>query len=131
MLIIETTLKAFQNKGIGLCSVHALTKGTFVYEVYDFFDILVSKKEVDSMPKIGRDFIEEHCSYSKKRDGYWVCVDNARFLNHSSNANLKWLDDVKKYITVRDISAGEELTCNYTQIDDCSKEGDFGFKITE
>lgn len=131
MLIIDTTLKQFPNKGIGLCSVHNLAKGTFVYETNSFFDILVSKKEVDSMERVPKSFIETHCSYSKDRDGYWVCVDNARFLNHSSNANLKWLDDIKKYITIRDISAGEELTCDYTTIDDYSKDGDFGFDVID
>lgn len=129
MLIIETTLKEFPNKGIGLCSVHNIPKGTFVYEENKFFDVLVSKKEVDAMHKVAKDFIETHCSYSKKRDGYWVCVDNARFLNHSFDANLKYLNDIHKYIAVRDILAGEELTCNYTEFDDCSKDGDFGFEI--
>lgn len=129
MLIIETILKEFPNKGIGLCSVHAMSEGTFVYEANSFFDVLVSKQEVDSMQKVPRDFIEEHCSFSKKRNGYWVCVDNARFLNHSDTPNLKWLSGIHKYITVRDISAGEELTCNYREFDDLSKDGDLGFEV--
>ena len=131
MLIVETALKEFQNKGIGLVSVHAIPKGTFVYEDNPFFDILVSKEQVDSMEKVPRDFIEEHCSYSRKRNGYWVCVDNARFLNHSATPNLEWLSDIHKYITARNISAGEEMTCDYRKFDDLSGDGDLGFEVSE
>jgi hypothetical protein len=130
-LLVKTQLKEIPNKGIGVISVEKIKINTIVYRDDLNFDILLSQEQVDRMPDTLKSFVDTYCSFIKEYNSYYVCMDNSRFLNHSFNANLKWDDVDKKYIANRDIDMGEELTSNYTEFDEFSKRGEFGFEIYE
>jgi SET domain-containing protein len=53
-------------------------------------------------------------------DYYQTYVDNMRFMNHSKTPNCMDTPDGKT-IAIRDISIGEELTCDYSLICDMWK----------
>jgi hypothetical protein len=44
---------------------------------------------------------------------YIYCSDNAKYFNHSETPNIKDSPAGQFSVAIRDIKAGEELTCNY------------------
>ncbi len=75
----------------------------------------LKKKQLTTLPKLARDTIFHFCYYNKKKE-YIICLDNARFLNHSKNPNLDETNPTKT-VAKRDIHPGEELTVNYYEYD--------------
>jgi uncharacterized protein len=59
--------------------------------------------------------------FSAKLDSIVVCLDNARFVNHSFEPNSGAPDngDPLSSVALRDIVAGEEITEDYTLYDIC------------
>jgi hypothetical protein len=54
--------------------------------------------------------------YQDERTGLWVlCSDDARYMNHSDQPNLAIQGEDMH--ALRDIAAGEELTCDYREFD--------------
>ena len=53
-------------------------------------------------------------TYIKDDGTMYMCVDNARFINHSDTPNTKNVGD--DCAVTRDIQEGEELTCDYRTI---------------
>ena len=111
MLRVKTRLAPSPIHGIGLFAVNKILKGTLVWEWDKDLDIKIR----DDWSK------ENHESFFETygwRDGFWrfVCFDNARFINHSSNPNLDGPPD--ESYAIRDIEAGEELTEDYSYDDD-------------
>lgn len=126
MLRLLTKLGPSSIHGIGLFAAEDIGAGTVVWQK-DLLDMEVS---MFWMPRNLRDY-----GYLRD-DGNWVlCADDARFFNHSETPNcgdLEGPDEV--VVALRNISAGEELTCNYWKFDqDASRklarmEGDNGSK---
>lgn len=128
-LLISTHLKEVPNKGIGVLASETILKGSIVYKDDLKFDKLIKQEEVDLMPDPLKKFIDTYCSFIKEYNAYYVCMDNSRFINHSFTPNLNWDTINKQYIAAKDININEELTSNYTEFDEFSKNGDFGFEI--
>ena len=58
----------------------------------------------------------------KYRGTYYLCVDNAKFFNHSENPNtLDPLDSNRTYALV-DIQIGEEIVSDYSNFSDNSDD---------
>ena len=57
--------------------------------------------------------------YQKEEGGYVLCSDDARFFNHSTNANCK--SGIGKTHAIIDIKIGEEITDNYMEWDELFK----------
>lgn len=128
-LLVKTYLKDIPGKGISLIAGEDIDGGKVMYKDDLNFDRLIPKSQVDTMPDAQKEFIERYCAYWKKFDSYYLCADNARFWNHSISANTKYNPEIGEVITLRFIHKDEELTSDYTEFDDYSKEGDFGFEI--
>ncbi len=128
-LLIKTHLKEAKHKGIGLISSQYIKEGTVVYRDNLLFDRLFTKKDVESMDSVLKEFVRTYCSFNKEDDAYYLCMDNSRFMNHSFTPNLTWNEITKEYTANDNIREGEELTCNYTEFDELSKDGDLGFEV--
>ena len=113
MLVVKTQLKEFKGKGIGLIASEFIKKGQKVWIFNPVIDILIDKK---SLPKKARDFYKIYAvEYRKNKIAF--NTDNARFINHSKNPNIKSLGDFKPNIAIRDTKKGEEITIDYSTID--------------
>jgi SET domain-containing protein len=67
----------------------------------------------------------EHYGYQNDHDDYILCGDDARFFNHSTDANCfetYSANGLSPTIADRDIKKGEELTINYCQFDKAWKD---------
>lgn len=74
------------------------------------------------MPALQRDLIERYAYLSTANGKYVYCIDDARFMNHSSVKNN--LDIVPfpgepetRGVANRDIQQGEEILINYREFD--------------
>lgn len=123
MLTVKTKLKEMEGKGIGLISNQFIKKGLIVWKYSPIIDKIISNNKI---PKQAKDFFETYSvEYGKTKK--FFCMDNARFMNHSKNPNLKSLGKRKESVAIRDIKKGEEITINYYEID----SGPLGFKDME
>ncbi len=128
-ILIKTHLQQVLNKGIGLIASQSIEKGQVVYRDDLNFDRLITATDFETMHPELREFVNKYCSFNKEENSYYLCMDNSRFLNHSYTPNLQWDETKKEYTASRIIHQDEELTCDYTQIDYFSKNGDLGFEV--
>ena len=91
--------------------------------------LLVEKSELVNLPEPAREQFLKYAYLNPKTNKYILCFDDARFFNHSDNANcidVESPDDSEGIdIAAKDIQDGEELTCNYKEFD-----ADFDYKMS-
>ncbi len=106
-------------KGKGVIAKKNITKGTIVDIAHV---ILISNEDYDSLEKtILYNYIYEWDDPNNPDYNSAIALSGVgQFFNHSYGPNLRYIYDYKnktiKYITLRDISKGEELTANYNGI---------------
>jgi hypothetical protein len=110
MLRVKTYLDKSKTPGagIGLFAAEDIPEGATIWRLDESFDLVID--QADWPPEVPNDFLRFY-GYSPSGAGpYVVCLDNARFMNHSRMPN--GIGD-KETVAARDISAGEELTEDY------------------
>ena len=103
--------------GIGLFAAEFIPKGTLIWKFVPGFDFVLKKKDFNELSEIGKSFILRYGYYDENEDGYVVCVDDARFFNHSITSNsLSMYSDEGLLMTktITDIKEGEEITDDYS-----------------
>lgn len=118
MLIVKTQLKYSEIHGLGCFAAENISKGQTVWRFDEGIDLVFSESELQKFPESFVEFLRMY-AYSpinETEKKYILCADNARHMNHDENPNL---DETPEGLNValRDIKAGEELTCNYRQFD--------------
>jgi len=126
MLIIDTILKETKLKGIGLFANQNIKKWQIIWKdnnhAYTF-----SKFDYSKMNSIQKAFVDK---YSIPKDSKYILdLDNTRFMNHSENPNILFLED--HGIATKNIKIGEELTCNYDELSSENKNEGLGFENLE
>ena len=111
MLLIKTTLKESPINGIGIYASEYIPKGTIIWRFSYLIDSYIREADIEDMTELEKEFI---LKYAYKEKGVHVlCVDNARFMNHSDDANT--YETKSETIAKTDIEIGEEITCNYNE----------------
>ncbi len=96
--------------GMGVFATKRIPKGTITW-THDRLDRRFTPKQLSELGPLFAETMETY-SYRDRRGDYVFCWDNARFVNHSFNANcLTTAYDFE--IAIRDIEVGEELTDDY------------------
>ena len=115
MFLIPTYLSESPIHGIGVFTPQPIVKGTVLWRFDPTIDWKIAPEDMAAFPEPYRSRLHAY-SYRDKEGTYVLCGDNARFMNHSDDPNC---DDSGLIFTValRDIVAGEELTCDYRSFD--------------
>lgn len=121
MLMVKTRLAPSPIDGIGLFADEDIAKGTVTWRFLAGYDRLFTAGEIAALPEPSRSAMLGH-SYLDQTSGLYVyCLDNARFMNHSADANTAGVHAAGEIeghdVATRDIRAGEELTCDYRTFD--------------
>jgi SET domain-containing protein len=119
LLLVKTEVRKSEIEGIGLFFLEDIKKGQILWRFHNQVDRIISDYEVNSCPEIFKEYIDKY-AYRDLKTGLWVlCGDNARFINHSNNANVTAIESDLFTIDIanRDIKAGEEYTANYSEWD--------------
>jgi SET domain-containing protein len=117
MLRVKTQLKESKIKGagIGLFADEFIPKDTIIWEYDSKIDNAYLQEEYDKVTGLDKEFLKRYCF--KYLGVYYLCVDNARFFNHSDAPNCYSADFNKINLgytkALRDIEVGEELTDDY------------------
>jgi len=124
MLLVKTFIDRSSINGIGLFADEDIPKGKVIWDYTIGLDKTWSVHVVKNMPDSKmKEFLLKY-AYLDNGIGipqYVLCVDDARFMNHSDNPNTSNGEKgvlMDTTIANCDIKKGEELTCNYYEIDD-------------
>jgi SET domain-containing protein len=122
MLVVKTSVKPSDIEGLGLFAEEKIPKGSVVWRYDPRFDLFFDPQEVDAMPALQKELIDRYAYLSTETGKYVYCIDDTRFMNHSSVKNN--LDVVPfegepetRAVANRDIEIGEELLINYRTFD--------------
>jgi uncharacterized protein len=118
MLAIPVTLQPSLIHGLGVFTVHAVSSGDVVSRFVPQFDVEYTAEELLELGDVERTYLR-HYSYRNRFTGRYILPgDHDRFMNHADAANVGMNPDGSyTCIALRDIAAGEELTCDYRTFD--------------
>lgn len=120
MLRVPTHLRPSTIHGIGAFAAGGIPAGAEVWRFSPGFDLDLDPSVVEGLPQHLRDWFA-HFGYVDYHLGRLiVCLDDARFINHSSTPNLRSDYSADPYgpdFAARDIEAGEELTADYAEFE--------------
>lgn len=113
MMMVRCYLAPSSIEGLGVFSSTDIRKGDLVWLFDPRFDTAISKKDMaEALPHI-REFLDRYTyDHPYEPDKVVLDADEGRFMNHSDDYNVD-LSIPDRGIALRDIPAGEELTCNY------------------
>jgi len=142
MMLIETCVRPSSIHGLGLFALQFVPRGTPVWRFAQGFDHDFSPAQFAALPPLAQTHTRWFCFVSRLDGHVILSGDHACFINHSPDPNtgalpegedkLKLelqlspspnpggLPDTKPpvvTVALRDIAAGEELTCNYHDYD--------------
>ena len=113
MFIINTYIAKSDIEGVGVFTAEDLKAGQVISKFEPDFDRLVPTDEYLAAPPHLKALLDRYAfPHPDRPDCIVYEVDNSRFMNHSETPNTDY-SDFAAGRALRDIKAGEELTCNY------------------
>ena len=119
MFVVRVELKPSAIHGLGCFTIEPIKKDQLVWQFDPRVDIVLPASEHNGCHPVVKEMLEKW-TYVEVRQGREVmilCGDLAKFMNHSDQPNLYDSRDLTLNFALRDIDAGEELTCNYYEFD--------------
>lgn len=115
MMTVRCYLAPSSIEGLGVFSHDDIRKGDIIWRFDRRFDQLIPLETVAQAPEHIQVFLDRYGYPHADHPGHLVLdADEGRFMNHSENANTDFSrPDVG--IALRDIPAGEEITCDYRE----------------
>lgn len=115
MLLIPTFLAPSAVHGTGVFAAEAIPAGKLIWQFIPGLDLVIPSETLAAYPAEVRAYVEEYGYEDQYRPGAVVLSgDNARFINHSHTPNTHGGKD--DAFALRDIAKGEEITCNYLEL---------------
>ena len=112
MIIVPTYLEKSQVHGFGVFASEFIPKGAKVWEFNPIFDLTFSEEEFERLPPSVRQEIEIHLYQPEPQGRLYYESTMGKYMNHSREPNVDFSEVGVGWAT-RDISPGEELTCDY------------------
>ncbi len=125
MLKVKTFLDVSAIHGIGIFADENIVKGSVIWEFNPYVDLVYTPEQWSTLAaNISIQSFAALRRYSYKEKGnYYVCFDNAQFMNHCAvDFNVENHHEANQMLARHDIKKGEELLCNYFQYSDHDDE---------
>lgn len=117
MMLVRTYLSNSPIEGVGIYAAEPIKAGDVIWRLEPKFDVFFTESDIEELPPHMQDFIARYSYPHMTKPGIWVLEsDNGRFMNHNEAPNTDFTDFEQGY-AIRDIAAGEEITCNYYEFD--------------
>ncbi len=113
MLLVRARVGVSKIHGFGIIAHEFIPKGTVTWRLVPGFDVILSEEEVQNLPQSVQEQVRHYAFFHPQLKMHVLCSDDARFTNHSDDANEHFCGDYS--VALRDIYAGEELTENYKE----------------
>jgi SET domain-containing protein len=120
MILVPTRVGSSSIHGNGLFNVQFIAKGTPIWRFLSGFDHDFSPEEWANLPEPARSHTRHFCFVRHGDHHVILSGDHACFINHSNGPNTGAPDGATFPVTtvaLRDIQAGEEITCDYWSYD--------------
>ncbi|MEZ4423415.1 MAG: SET domain-containing protein-lysine N-methyltransferase [Gemmatimonadota bacterium] len=114
MFLIPTVLRRSPIHGTGVFAAADVPAGTRVWEFTSGIDWEMTADQLEAFPEPFRGWLSD-LVYQTDDGMYVLCGDAGRYMNHSFEPNCDDREDGTW--ANRDITAGEELTCDYRSFD--------------
>ncbi len=111
--MVNTHLGYSKIHGLGLFAAEYIPAGALVWQ-HGFIDQEFIQEQIDSLPATVKEFIK-HFGSEVEPGVFSLCGDNSRFMNHSTEPNIS--STGLQGFALRDIAAGEEITCDYGEFE--------------
>lgn len=125
MLLIPVRVAPSPIEGNGLFTVAPVPAGTPVWQFAPGFDQAFSPAAEAALPLPAREHLRRY-AWIRREDGYAILSgDHACFMNHSGTPNSGMPPGAAGSgvtVALRDLAAGEELTCDYRAFDAAATE---------
>ncbi len=121
MNLVKTYIDRSEIEGIGMFAGQFIPKGTLIWKLNSDIDLIYPRNNYDELSKNWSE-IEKHYFNRyvfEDSENYYFCSDDAKYCNHSFTPNT---GGIEEQIALRDINIGEEITCNYAEINNNEKE---------
>ena len=116
MFLISTFVGPSSLEGVGVFAAEDVPAGTRIWQFTEGVDVRMPTELMEAIPEPLQTRIRKYCYLEEDSGQYVLCGDNAKFMNHSFEPNCD--DSSGEYtVTLRDIRAGDELTCDYRTFD--------------
>lgn len=113
MFIINTYIAKSDIEGVGVFTAEDLRKGQVISKFEPDFDRLIPTEDYLNAPPHLKALLDRYAfPHPDNPDCVVYEADNSRFMNHSETPNTDY-SNFEAGRALRDIRAGEELTCNY------------------
>lgn len=117
MMLVPCYLAASDIEGLGVYSREAVKQGQLIWRFDPRVDRMISLDSFTDADERLSDFLKRY-TYVPHFDRT-VCIldgDEGRYMNHSERPNTDF-SSIDAGYALRDIPAGEELTCDYREFD--------------
>lgn len=117
MLIAPTLLKNSAIHGRGIFAERLIKKGDVIARFNPEIDLIITFAQWEVIANPLKEYLEMYCylDRSVSEDGYIFSTDASKHINHSEKPNM--CARGFEHVALRDIEAGEELTCSYHDFD--------------
>ncbi len=102
--------------GLGVCAEEPLAAAQPAWRQDPELDRLIAPVTISTLPGAQQEFLNRYAYLDRQRDQLVLCGADARFMNHSPKPNVSEVRD-DACVARHDIAAGEELACDYHQLD--------------
>lgn len=120
MLLVNASAGPSPIQGTGLIAREPIPGGALIWQLQPGFDLEMSKEFIDGLSSWTQEQIRRFVYIDVATGTYILCSDDAKFMNHSDTPNTRTVGP--KTFATRDIPAGEELTCDYSEFDAATRE---------
>jgi len=115
MLLIHASAGPSSIHGTGLFAREPIQAGALIWRLDHSVDRAVTQAELDGWPAEEQERLRNFIYIDVVTGLYVLCGDDARYMNHADMPNTRTVG-TQTFVT-RDISPGEELTCDYREFD--------------
>ncbi len=116
MLLVPTYLAQSPIHGLGVFAGRDIAKGELLWAFHPRVDLLIPEVWLGTLPEMLVQHFETYGYRDREFPGHVVYSgDNAKYLNHSDDANVD--NASPRSIAKRDMRAGEEITCDYRELE--------------
>lgn len=119
-MLVRTRVAPSGIHGLGLFAVAAVPQGTPLWRFEPGFDQAFSVAQFDAMPGSAQAHLRWFAYFDDVGRAWILSGDHSCFMNHCAIPNTGAAVDAHAPVTtvaLRDIAAGEELTCDYFAFD--------------